>query len=344
MGMPVSFAHSQNTSPAFLAPATGPVPGVPVIPRGALGLYQPLPEHHCPLQGQHLGSPREEREQGRDGAGSREGPEEPGGLGDEGHGLEEGEDSWGRGSHGGLRGAGEGRGELEGGRGGAGEPRAGPQRTAQRGGRGGRRCPPPPLGSARLRSPPLLPPPRRSPAPAPAPAAAPAPAPAPAPGPAPLASPPLASQQHGGSAAPAAAAARCRGPAGSACSPCCCWAAPRLRAQVSGAERGGAGPRPRGPAHPGAWVGTMGCGGEKQPAREGLMEPGGPTPPPRCTGSPGRAETSGVAGRERPRRDGGGSAPRGGQLPAGLRGCGAAGQRAASCRAVTTAALCCRAV
>lgn len=228
--------------------------------------------------------------------------------------------------------------------GGAGEPRAGPQRTAQRGGRGGRRCPPPPLGSARLRSPPLLPPPRRSPAPAPAPAAAPAPATAPAPGPAPLASPPLASQQHGGSAAPAAAAARCRGPAGSACSPCCCWAAPRLRAQVSGAERGGAGPRPRGPAHPGAWVGTMGCGGEKQPAREGLMEPGGPTPPPRCTGSPGRAETSGVAGRERPRRDGGGSAPRGGQLPAGLRGCGAAGQRAASCRAVTTAALCCRAV
>lgn len=55
MGMPVSFAHSQNTSPAFLALAAGPVPGVPVIPRGALGLYQPLPEHHCPLQGQHLG-------------------------------------------------------------------------------------------------------------------------------------------------------------------------------------------------------------------------------------------------------------------------------------------------
>lgn len=201
MGMPVSSPTARIPALASLAPAAGPVPGVPVIPRGALGLYEPLPEHHCPIHGRHLGSPREERGQDRDGTGSREGPGEPVGA-------------WGRGAAKpgcSLRVEGEGRflgkresqgaagSRVEPGRagqswreaGGAGELRAGPQRTAQRGGRGGCRCPPPPLGSARLRSPPLLPPPRRSPAPAPAPAAA--PTPAPAPGPAPLASPPLAS-------------------------------------------------------------------------------------------------------------------------------------------------------
>lgn len=338
MGMPVSFAHSQNTSPAFLAPAAGPVPGVPVIPRGALGLYQPLPEHHCPLQGQHLGSPREEREQGRDGAGSRGGAWRRGArVGGGGRLLGQRESRGAAGSRGGPGRAG---GRPGGGRGAAGG-------AAEDGAARGPGRPPLPSPAARLRSAPL---PSSPPSAAPLPRAgsgsggspSPSHSPRPRPGPARFAS------------ARFAAARRLRrarrrrrtmpGPRGLCLlallllgSP----AAPRPGKRGGAGRSGTAAPGPcasRGlGGHDGVWGGeTAGPGGADGARR--------PHTPPRCTGSPGRAETSGVAGRERPRRDGGGSAPRGGQLPAGLRGCGAAGQRAASCRAVTTAALCCRAV
>lgn len=124
------------------------------------------------------------------------------------------------------------------------------------------------------RSAPRLAAPLRSPPPSPAPAPSPSPAAAPAPGPAPLSSARLGSQQRGGSAAPAAAAAPCRGPAGSACSPCC-WAAPRPGAQVSGAERGGAGPGSSGTADPALRFPGAGGGGGCQRCRGGCTGQGG---------------------------------------------------------------------
>lgn len=198
MGMPVSSPTARIPALASLAPAAGPVPGVPVIPRGALGLYEPLPEHHCPIHGRHLGSPREERGQDRDGTGSREGPGEPVGA-------------WGRGAAKpgcSLRVEGEGRflgkRESQGAAGSRVEPgRAGQSWREAGGGRGaaggaaahgaarGPGRPPLPSPAARLRSAPL---PSSPPSAAPLPRAgsgsggSPNPSPRPRPGPARFAS------------------------------------------------------------------------------------------------------------------------------------------------------------